>query len=223
MTLAGLFLAELFLLFLLSRAVTRKLSFLFYRITRNKTVTIYLLALLFFPGTVIHELSHMMMAGILFVPVGQMELWPKIEGDYVKLGSVTVAHTDIFRRFLIGSAPFFLGTSLLLGMLFYAAQNHLFSATLYIVLLGYAAFEIGNTMFSSRADMEGALELLGVVLFFVLVFFFLGVRIPAFNPESFFQAPMIHEVFQQGTIFLLIPLGLDMLVVLLLRLSTKSR
>ncbi|HZE87287.1 MAG TPA: hypothetical protein VE090_03720 [Methylomirabilota bacterium] len=221
MLFAGLFLLELLLLFLVSRQVTRYLSFLFYRLTRNQTISIYSLALLFFPGTILHELSHLLMAGILFVPVGTMELFPKVEGDYVKLGSVQIAQTDIFRRFLIGAAPFLFGTSLLLGLLFFAAQNNLFSNYLYSALLAYAVFEIGNTMFSSRKDMEGAIELLGVVAFFGLVFYFVGFRLPALNLESFFGSPIVMQVFQKGSLFLLIPLGIDIILVGFLRLLNK--
>src|SRR5438045_1842305 len=118
MVYALIFLSELLILFFLSRLLTRNLSSLLYHTTRSQKATIYLMALLFFPGTVIHELSHAIMAGLLFVHTGHIELWPKLEGQHVKLGSVAIAHTDIFRRFLIGAAPFFFGTTLLLGLLF---------------------------------------------------------------------------------------------------------
>lgn len=222
MLFAGLFFAELISLFLLSKILTRRLSNLFYRITKSQKATIYLMAFLFFPGTVIHELSHVLMAGILFIPTGHIELWPKLEGNYVKLGSVAIAETDIFRRFLVGAAPFLLGTLLLLSMLFYAAQNNLFGNQWFVLLLGYVAFEIGNTMFSSKKDMEGTLELLAALLFFGLVFYFLGVRIPAVNLESFFANPTVLQVFQQGSIFLLVPLGIDVLLFTTLILTHKN-
>ncbi len=212
------FFSELLLLFLLSKAVTRMVSLLLYRVTHSKTVTISLLALLFFPGTLLHELAHFLMAGILFVPVGDMELMPKIEGQNVKLGSVAIARTDPIRRFLIGAAPFLFGTSLLLGILFSAAQNHLLHNPWMVLLIGYAAFEIGNTMFSSKKDMEGALELFGVLAFFVVLFYFLGVRLPAVTPTVLFANPIVLQVFQQGSLFLLIPLVIDLLLLLLLKI-----
>src|SRR5258708_2029001 len=103
---AFLFFAELFLLFLMSRTLTRLLSSFLFRLTRSKKLTIYTLSVLFFPGTLIHELSHAVMAGILFVPVAHMEFIPKIEEGGVKLGSIAVAKTDPLRRLLIGMAPF---------------------------------------------------------------------------------------------------------------------
>lgn len=216
---AGTFFTALFLLFLLSKIVTTKLSLLFYHLTRSKTATINLIALLFFPGTVIHELSHFLMAALLFVPVGEMNFWPKMEDENtVRLGSVQIAETDIFRRFLIGAAPFLFGVLLLLGLLFYLVSQHLLTHQWIFFLMVYVAFEIGNTMFSSKKDMEGALELFGVILFFIIVFYFLGIRIPSFNPETLFINQTIVEVFKQGSLFLLVPLGIDILVLLLLRL-----
>jgi len=218
MIFAGLFLAELLILFFLSRALTRRLSFFVHHLVRSQKATIYIMALLFFPGTVIHELSHMLMAGLLFVPVGQVDLWPKLEGQHIKMGSVTVGNTDIIRRFLIGAAPFLLGTSLLLGLLFYAAQNNLLVNTLYIFLMAYVSFEIGNTMFSSKKDMEGALELLATIILLGIIIYFLGVRIPNFNPGTIFENKIISQVFHQGSLYLLIPLGLDVLILFLLKI-----
>jgi hypothetical protein len=215
---AGTFFGSILLLFLLSKMVTMKLSHLFFRITKSKTVTINFMAILFFPGTVIHELSHFLMAALLFVPVGQMEFWPKIDGDNVKLGSVQVAQTDIFRRFLIGAAPFLFGVALLLAVLFFGVSSNLFGEIWFVVLMMYVAFEIGNTMFSSKKDMEGALELFGVILFFVIVFYFLGVRIPSFDPKIIFEHPTVLQMFKQGSLFLLVPLGIDISILLLLRL-----
>lgn len=200
-----------------------KLSALFFRVTKNKSWTVNLMALLFFPGTIIHELSHFLMSALLFVPVGHIDLWPKLEGDSVKLGSVQIAQTDIFRRFIIGAAPFLFGIAFLLGILFLGVNMNLFKETWFIILMIYLAFEIGNTMFSSKKDMEGALELFGVILFFVVVFYFLGVRIPSFDPKVFFDHPTVTKVFQQGSLFLLVPLGIDITILLLLRLFSFKK
>src|SRR5260221_5738718 len=113
------FFIELFLLFFLSKQLTMVVSRYFFRISHSKNLTVYLMALLFFPGTLIHELSHFLMAHLVMVQTGKIEFWPKLEGDTVKLGSVEVAKTDPFRRLLIGMAPFLFGTVILLALLFY--------------------------------------------------------------------------------------------------------
>ncbi len=213
----SLFFIELVILFLLSRNLSRVLSAFLYRFTKSKHFTISTIAFLFFPGTLLHELSHAIVAGLLGVHVGEIEFTPKVDGEHVKLGSVQIAHTDPFRRFFIGAAPFFVGTLILLGILFFAAQNHFFDNYFIVILIGYLAFEIGNTMFSSRKDMEGALELFGTIIVILITLYFLGLRLPAINPTSLLSQPLIQEVFKRGSLFLLVPLAIDLVVILLFR------
>lgn len=218
MILALLFFGELLFLFFLSRTVTRSLSFLLYRLTRSKKITIHLLAFLFFPGTAVHELAHAITAGVLGVRVGTIEFVPVIEGDHVKLGSVQVAQTDFFRRFLIGAAPFFWGTAIILGLLYFMVSNDLLHNALMILFVGYIVFEIGNTMFSSRKDMEGALELFITLTCLIIIFYFLGVRLPAINPTALFERPLLMSMLTSGSIYLAVPILLDLLFIGLLKL-----
>jgi hypothetical protein len=217
----SLFFIELLVLFLLSHSLSRHISYFFYRLTKSKQFTISALAFLFFPGTLLHELSHAISAGLLGVHVGTIEFIPKIDGDHVKLGSVQIAQTDPFRRFFIGAAPFLFGTLILLGILFYAVKNNLFDNYLWIIFVGYLVFEIGNTMFSSRKDMEGALELFGTIIVILIVFYFLGIRLPAFNPNTILNQPLFLNVFRRGSVFLFIPIAIDTVIILLLRPNYK--
>lgn len=212
-----LFFAELFLLFFLSKTLTASLTLFLYKTTRSKRITIYLLAILFFPGTLLHEIAHAVIAKLLFVSVYHMEFFPKLEGDSVKLGSVGIAKTDPIRRLFIGMAPFFLGTSILLTTLALAEKNHLFGNTYIAIAIFYLVFEIGNTMFSSKKDLEGALEFLLVTTFFAVVFFFLGFRLPSVNPLSFFNNPLLKQVFEKGDMFLLLLLCIDGVLVLVFK------
>ena len=213
----SLFFIELLTLFLLSRTLTRVLSHFIYRISKNKTFTIGSIAFLFFPGTVLHELAHALFAGLLGVHVGTMEFVPKIDGDKVKLGSVQIAQTDPIRRFLIGAAPFFFGTIILLGILFYATQHQFFNNTYLTIGIGYLIFEIGNTMFSSKKDMEGALELFGTLIVILIILYLMGIRLPSFNPNALLSQPLVLTVFKRGCEFLLIPLSIDAVIILLFR------
>jgi hypothetical protein len=216
-----LFFSELFILFILSRLLTRSLSSLFYRLSKNPKITIYLMAFLFFPGTLLHELAHYLMAKLLFVPTYRIEFFPKLEGQNLKLGSVSIAKTDFFRRLLIGTAPFLLGTSILLATLFYGTKNELFTNPLFGLLLGYIIFEVGNTMFSSKKDMEGALELLLALGLIIFVFYLVGFRPPVVNPDLLVGNKMVKQIFEKGTLFLLAPIGLDTLIILLQKLINK--
>lgn len=218
-----LFFAELLFLFFLSRQLTKSLSYLLFHWTKNPKITIYSMSLIFFPGTVLHELAHALTAGILGVRIGAIEFVPVMQGDHVKLGSVQIAHTDFLRRFLIGAAPFFSGTALLLAVLYFASHNNLFSNIWITILLSYIVFEIGNTMFSSKKDMEGALELLLSLIVICIIFYFLGVRIPSIDPNIFFERPVIINTFQKGTFYLLIPILIDITIVLLLRIIKSKK
>lgn len=138
----------------------------FYILTHSRKISTLLLAAVFFPGTVIHELSHALMAGILFVPVARIELVPQLQGEYIKLGSVEMKKTDIVRSFFVGVAPVLFGSSLLIFAMYYLSTSFsifrlAFDTGLLIrFLLLYVIFVTANTMFSSRKDMEGALKLL---------------------------------------------------------------
>jgi len=179
------------------------------------------LAILFLPGTMIHELAHALAAGLLGVRVGTIEFMPEVDGDHVKLGSVQIAQSDPIRRFLIGAAPFFFGTAIMLGILFYFVQNHLYDNYLFIILIGYVVFEIGNTMFSSRKDMEGALELFATIIVIIIILYLLGIRITFFNPNLLFSQHIVQEVFKRGSVFLLVPLLIDGVILFLFKPRQK--
>jgi hypothetical protein len=217
------FFTELFVLFLLSKKLTRRLSFYFYQVTRSKKLTILWLAILFFPGTFIHELSHYLMAVFINVRVGDMEFLPEVQEHGVKLGSVSIAKTDPFRRLLIGMAPFLFGTAIILALLYFGSVYNLFSHYWFSILTGYIVFEIGNTMFSSRKDMEGALELLIVLFMLMLILYFAGLRLPAFDPSIIFGQPLITKIFEKGAYFLLIPLAIDLVVIILLSFFKRKK
>ena len=223
MLFAFLFFAELFILFLLSRSLSRTTSFLFYKITKSHKLTVYLMAFLFFPGTIIHEFSHAFMATLLLVRVHRMEFMPKIDGDTVKLGSVSIEKSNLFKSLLIGMAPFFFGTIILLGSFYIGAHYRLFENYFFIILMIYLAFEIGNTMFSSKKDMEGAIEILTALCVITLILYIAGFRVPEINIEAFLHLPLIATTFQKGSVFLLVPIMIDIVIIGFIRLTLGKR
>jgi hypothetical protein len=182
--------------------------------TKSQTTTIHLLSILFLPGVIIHELAHMLVASILFVPVGEIEFFPKLTENGVKLGSVSIAKTDPVRRALIGFAPVFIGVLIFLGMLFYfdTMRNRveLFGWGVHAMVL-YTVFEIGNTMFSSSKDMEGTLELFGALCFVAIILYIAGVRIDISVIEKIFTAGIV-EFIKKADVFLSLPIVLDLCV-----------
>ena len=177
------------------------------------------MSFLFLPGTLIHELAHLIMSMILQVPVGSMELFPKEIESGIKLGSVQIGKTDPFRRMLIGMAPLLFGVLIIFGIFFYSIQSGLLNNKLSVLLISYIVFEIGNTMFSSKKDMEGFIELLITIIILTVIFYLIGIRLPAFNPQLFFSNILIQEIFKKVNLYLILPLGVDILLILILKIK----
>lgn len=182
-------------------------------ITRSQSLTIQVLSFLFLPGVIVHELAHWFMAGMLLVPTGEMEFIPQIQGNSVKLGSVAVGKTDPFRRFLIGVAPVLIGLSAMFGIFVYLSPSVPQFNWQTIVLI-YAFFELGNTMFSSKKDMEGAVFLFGFLVLVVILLYLLGFRFNISSVEEFLSQPLLNSFFQKADIMLLFPLGINTLLCL---------
>lgn len=208
-----LFFLQLLILFLFSRQVHKKVSLFFFLLTNNIKRTVHLMAFLFFPGTVIHEVSHFLMAHLLFVPTGEMNLLPKMEGDGVRLGSVMIGKADPLRRLLIGVAPFLVGTAIIFTTLFIAESYQLWTNIWYSLLCVYILFQIGNTMFSSSKDLEGALSFIILLIVLSLVFYFLGIRFTLSDISGLLTDPVINT-FYQGVVYLTIPLVLDIIIII---------
>lgn len=174
-----------------------------------------LLAMIFLPGTIIHELSHFLTAVILFVKVGRIEFIPKRTENNLMLGSVEIAKTDPIRRCLIGFAPVLVGTLVVVGAIFLFDKNISFFQSknvaifvLSVLVLIYLLFAISNTMFSSSKDVEGAVATLITIGIISLIFYLIGFRVPAYFLTTIF-AKNFFEVFEKLSIFLTLPMGID--------------
>ncbi len=153
-----------------------------------------LFSLLFFPGVFIHELSHFLMAKLLFVPTGHFSLIPKtMPNGTLRLGYVEVSKTDILRDSLIGMAPLIAGglfisyaaiVKLNLLPLLGALQNANFQtfwsglATIPSLpdfsLWFYLTFAVSSTMLPSESDRSAWFPLTGVMLLLIGIAIFAG-------------------------------------------------
>jgi len=184
---------EIGFLFLLSHVLLQRLYDGFLLLTRSRPVAISAVTIILFPGTVVHELSHLFVAEILGVKAGDLSFTPEIPSqagdEHVKAGSVAIAKTGPFRRAIIGIAPIFVGLSLLTGLslqlsplfsrILTGHPNGLFSNPsfyLFIVVF-YVIFAVSNTMFSSPEDMRGFLPVVLSLVVLLVLFFAIGLRI----------------------------------------------
>lgn len=109
-------------------------------------VVIY--SLLVLPGTIIHELSHWIVAELLLVRTGPITIFPQAE----RLGSVATVKSDPFRGFLIGIAPFITGLIILviLGQLLSLGWGSY--SWWQLALIIYGIMVMGNSMMTSESD-----------------------------------------------------------------------
>lgn len=212
------FIAELVFLFFLSQKLTKFLS---------GFLSIQALFFVFLPGVVIHELSHLFMAAILFVSAGDMEFVPKKNNNGIKLGSIEIAKTDPIRRALIGFAPVLAGLTIVVGAVYLFNSNFLFLQNLnfyifiaIILTLIYLLFAVSNTMFASRRDMEGTLE---VLITFVIIFaaaYALGFRPSLMYFEKIFTKEIV-VIIKQSAVFLLAPIVIDCFILGIVRIFKR--
>ncbi|MGE5041499.1 MAG: hypothetical protein ACM3IJ_01205 [Candidatus Levyibacteriota bacterium] len=225
----AIFLIEIFVIFLTSRAIFQSFFVIFYLLFRSEKMSITLLSIFFFPGVIVHELSHLLTAEILGVKTHGIYLVPEYRNGRLKMGSVLVDHSDFIRQFFIGVAPLFTGLWLL-SSICYLLFTHLdFAMVLHspfmmvmLLLASYLTFAVTNTMFSSKKDMDGALELFIVIGIVFTVVYFLN-----FHLEQYFinliQIPQILEIIKQTTILFSIPLGFNLTTVFLASTILKKR
>lgn len=224
-----LFVSELILLFILSKKLVNSLARVFYRLTKNHRTVVHILAIIFLPGTIIHELAHLLFAGIMLVPVGELNVIPEIlstgqpssgwEEKSVKLGSVQIGKTDPFRRTLVGVAPVFLGMILIFSIFLFVK---IAVSPWWQIFLGlYFLFQIGNTMFSSKKDIEGSILF---VILTVTLTVIISLMIYFLSPDlwqnlliyiSKMNFEFMINFFKQAAIYLVIPVALNLLIILL--------
>lgn len=213
-----LFIAEIIILFFLSRKIIFGVMRFIYSVTKSERSTDIIYAILFLPGTFFHEAAHFLMALFLLVPVGNIELMPKREGDSLKLGSVPIGKTDPIRRMLVGAAPLIFGILAILLGLYFAISRGMLPGGIWINLTAiYLIFQIGNTMFMSKKDTEGMWVAVFLFVIIFAVFYFLGVSLSIQESTN----EIINNVLKQSVIYLSIPIAIDIAILLLLRLNRR--
>jgi hypothetical protein len=140
-------------IFFLSRQNIKQFFFLFKKILSHQKIsyqkTIYkTISLFFLPGTIIHEFSHFFAAIVLFLPVKDIQIFPKFEDGQIKLGHVLYIKKDFLRGILVGIAPFFGALLFFFGLSFFNLFPNK-NLGLNIALI-YLIFTVSSLMFSSN-------------------------------------------------------------------------
>lgn len=187
------FLLMLAPLIVLQRVLHREIQAALYIVSGgNAQLTMAVFSILFFPGVILHEFSHFIVAKILFVPTRNFSVIPKMmPAGYLRMGYVEVAESDIVRDSLIGVAPLILGNLAVAYIAIYRlhliplwdvlrhGQMNLFWLGITMLpnvpdfaLWFYLTFAISSTMLPSQSDRHAWLPLgLSVVVLVSLALF----------------------------------------------------
>lgn len=209
-----IFIGEIVLLFFLSRLTLQKIYPVLKRTIKKDSYIIFLVSLFYMPGTIIHELSHYIVALLLSMNPREISFFPLIEGKKVRLGHVLYEkHSgDFIRPIIIGIAPFIGG----LASLWILIQSKLFPGGQWwqTVIFGYLVIAITANMFSSKQDLIDVGYLIPITLFIIFLLYLFPVHIPA----SFMDQLFTHILYFVQTIQLplLFSLGIHAILVVLL-------
>lgn len=217
---AAFFFIVILILFFLSRLLTSEIYEFFYKVAGSENFSITILASIFFIGVFIHEMAHLITAKFLLVPTGKISLFPKKEGNYLKLGSVTIAQSNIFKEFLIGIAPLIVGIISILLVVYFMLQDLSGFNVLKIFLSLIVIFVVSNTMYSSRKDFQAALPFLVSVITLGVILIILNVRFPVVT-LSFLPAIDFSRIFYMGSIYLGIPIMIDLIIIAIFRIFNR--
>ena len=210
----------LIILFFLSRHTTNQLFyFLRHFFTHDKTV-FNIIAFIFFPGTVLHELAHFFAAIILFLRVRDLKVFPEWKDDYLKLGHVLYERKDFFRGFLVGIAPIFAG--LLFFLLIFVWKLFPNQNLLINLLLIYLIFTVSSTMFSSKQDLKDLVYIppLLVLLYGIIYVFDIKLEL-IFRNNALLQT--LISFITQINFFLVLSLTIHVGTVVLIRILLRRK
>ncbi len=142
-------------------------------LTGDDDIALWLYAMVLLPGVALHELSHAVVAGVVGVKIGRINIFPYRSGKRIQLGYVPVQETDFIRASLIGGAPLVAGSIAVvaIGYLVFGTPEIIAALSEGAWWAGlqnlaqmlqapdvwvwvYLVFAIGNTMLPSRSDIH---------------------------------------------------------------------
>lgn len=188
------FFLTLVLLTVLQRRLHYEVQAFFLLITKRVDLALALFSIVFFPGVLLHELSHFMVARILGVRTGRISLLPEMHSvGKLRMGYVETGKTDIFRDALIGLAPLAAGVLIIAVILVGFLNFSVFTPVPSIAEIGkaieavqqmshqpdfwawfYLIFVVSSTMFPSESDRRAWFPLALVALLLVALGLLMG-------------------------------------------------
>lgn len=208
-----LFFFVIFILYAVSRYMINELFHFLHLFIRRRDIIFSTIAVIFLPGTILHELSHYLIATVLRLQVGEVHIMPAWKENHLQLGRVTYKKTDVVRSIMVGVAPFF-------GALFFfwfIGAFHLFPTTHIIITLffGYLLFSVSANMFSSRQDLVDLIHIIPICLITGAVFYITNIKISLVVPDVWLQN--IANPLQTINIYITISIAINIIMILVFK------
>lgn len=208
-----LFLIVILILYFVSRYMLTEFFHFLHLFIRRRDLIFSTIAVIFLPGTILHELSHYLAATILFLQVGEIHIMPSWKENHLQLGRVTYKKTDVVRSIIVGVAPFF-------GALFFfwfVGAFYLFPSTHIAITLffGYLLFSVSANMFSSKQDLVDLIYVIPLFLIAGAVFYITNVRISVSVPDVWLQNTA--DLLQRVNIYITISITIHAIMVLIFK------
>ncbi len=203
-------------LYFVSRKTIHACFYFFSRFLKHPQAAYRMIALLYFPGTAVHEMSHLVMAMILNLKVRDIALIPKVRGNNLKLGTVTYEKRDVVSGLIVGIAPFFVA---LFAFWLIDAFRLLYVNFWTTALFSYIVFTVSSTMFSSKQDLIDLIYVIPIVGIIGVVFMLLKIDLHLFFVTFDFNA--ISRFFSIVNSFLIFSLLMNGGMIMVLKLILK--
>lgn len=177
---------SLVLLYFSKHKLSGEFSRLIHKFGGNRNTLIVLWSIVFLPGTVIHEMSHLIFAMLTGARTGKIEIFPRFleedweneeQGTGVTLGSVQTQKLNLIQGFLVGTAPFIVGIALLIWLASMIQASFSQSSYYLLLLQGYLFFTISNSFFPSWTDIKQVIPLTVVTAIAMLIFWLIGIKV----------------------------------------------
>lgn len=178
-------------IFLSQKQITREFGRFVHKLGGDHKAFINFWSAIFLPGTILHEVSHFLVAAMCGVRTGRVEVLPEFieevvvnkEPKPVHLGYVQVSKMNPIQGFLVGTAPFITGLAMLVwlsSIIPNALQTQQYGI---LGLEVYIFFTVANSFFPSWQDMKHTLSLIVISVLIIATGWYFGFNL-VISPSS---------------------------------------
>jgi hypothetical protein len=184
-----------------------------YLLTRSPGLAMVVLFLVFWPGVMLHEGAHWLMAQLLGLKTGKFRVWPEMRKDSLRLGSVTVHSGGPVAISLVGMAPLVVGVPIiaLIGHRIFGAHAVIdaFAQGRWLdgievfwlalrstdgLVWAFFLFAIANAMMPSESDRAAAMPVLQYAAVVAVFYFLLGLPLAPLDAALAWLAPVLQDL-----------------------------